>query len=350
MAEAEAETAKKVSDAGRDAAVVQADNAVKVASAEKDRDIKRAQFKVEADNENAKAEKAMAIATAAQDESLKIAEAKRDEAEQEAQTSVEAKRAKRKEQELVATVIKQAEAEKNASIIRAEGEKQAHILNAEAQKEVSIREAEGKSAATAKEGEGHAQKMKFEASGTQATMEAEAAGNKAKLLAEADGDKAKLLAKAEGDAAQKGKVLLAEAEGTAKLAEALAKMTESGRLIIIMDRLPQLLEKGGEATAKALEAMFKPVAEGLGNIDNITITDIGGTGRGVSQVGNIVPEVVFKALSGLSARGIDLAGILEKIGINPEEMLKIIGLEKDKTIEAETTPTKEKAETEKKED
>ena len=84
------------------------------------------------------------------------------------------------------------------------------------------------------------------------------------MIAQADGKKSALLAEAEGEAAKKGKVLLAEAEGTQKLAEALAQMTESAKLILILDRLPVLLDRSGDAMSKVAQAIFQSVAAPFG--------------------------------------------------------------------------------------
>lgn len=339
VAEAEAETAKKVSTAKKEAAIVEADNAVLQAEAEKNRDIKKAGFKVDADTEWAKAEQAKGIALAAQEKTLRVAQAQRDAAAEEAGIMVEQKKAERKQQELVATVIKPAEAAKEAAKITAEGESAAAIINADAARKVAVTTATGKAEADKQQGEGEAAKAlsiaTAAAKGNQATMEAEAAGNKAQLLAKAEGDRAALLAKADGDAAQRGKVLLAEAEGvkakmlaeadgTSKMASALKEMDSAARMIIILDRMPQLLDKGGDALAKALTAMFQPIAAGLGNIDKITITDLGGNGKGVSQMANVVPEVVFGVLAQMKARGIDVSGMLAKLGINTDELTKMV--------------------------
>ena len=312
VAEAEAETAKKVSTAKKEAAIVAAENAVLQAEAEKNRDIKQAEFKRDADTKKAEGDTALAIALAGQQQKLKVAEAERDGAGIEAQIKVQEKEARRTEQQLVATVIRPAEAAKQAAVIRAEGDKTASILSAEAAKLVAINDAEGKSEAAKRIGEGQAAQ-------TLCTLNAKATG-------EANITKQALLAKAEGEAAQKGLVLKAEAEGTEALAKALAQMTEAAKLILILDRLPNLLDRGGDAAAKVMQGVFGPVAAGLANIDKITITDIGGTGRGVSQMGNIVPEVVFNFLAGMKARGIDVAALLSKAGLNVDELVKTIGL------------------------
>ena len=70
--------------------------------------------------------------------------------------------------------------------------------------------------------------------------------------------------------------LVAEAEGTKQLAAALQQMSDSSRLIVILDKLPILMESGGDAMAKVAEAIFKSVAMPLGQIDRLNIVDMGG--------------------------------------------------------------------------
>jgi flotillin len=311
VAQAEAETQQKTSDAQRQAAVVVASNAVAIAEAERDRDIKRAQFKVMADTEKAKADQALAIQTAEQEKTLKVKQAERDAAEKEAQILVQTKEGSRKQQELNATVVQVAEADRKRAIIQAEAAKSVAVLQAEAQSESAIRKAEGEKQASTLFGEGEAAKVR------------------ATLTAKADGEaaikKQALLAEAEGLAAMKGKVLLAEAEGTAKLAEALAKMTDAAKLIMILDRVPKLLELSGEAGEKVARAMFSSVAAPLGNIDSIHIVDMGGNGKGVDQLASLVPNTVFKTLATLKASGIDLNELAKKAGIDLSSISRMVG-------------------------
>ena len=157
------------------------------------------------------------------------------------------------------------------------------MLQAEAQSESAIRKAEGEKQASTLFGEGEGAKVR-------ATLTAKAEG-------EAAIKRQALFAEAEGQAAMRGKVLLAEAEGTAKLADALAKMTDSAKLIMILDRLPKLLELMGEAGEKIARATFSSVAAPLGNIDSIHIVDMGGGGKGVDQLASLVPNTVFKTLA-----------------------------------------------------
>jgi len=309
-AQAEAETKKKVSDANREADIQVAGNAIQVAQAERDRDVKKAQFRTIADTERAKAEQAFGIALAEQEKTLKVRQAERDAAEKEAQIEVQAKEAARKEQELEATVVKLAQANRSKQVIDAEAAKQVAVTNAEAAREAAIRRAEGERQARVYEGEG-------EASKTKAVMLAQAEGEAAKT-------KQALLAQAEGEAAKKGMVLKAEAEGTKQLAEALAKMTADAKMILVLDRLPVLLDRGGDAMSKVATSIFASVAAPLGQIDEVRIIDLGGNGHGLDQFGSVVPNTVFKFLSALKVQGIDLKPLLGKLGISLEELEQML--------------------------
>ncbi len=309
-AQAEAETKKQVSNATREADIQVAGNAIQVAQAERDRDVKKAQFKTMADTERAKAEQAFGIAMAEQEKTLKVRQAERDAAEKEAQIEVQAKEAARKEQELEATVVKIAQANRAKQVIEAEAAKQVAVTNAEAAREAAIRRAEGERQARVYEGEG-------EASKTKAVMLAQAEGEAAKT-------KQALVAEAEGEAAKKGMVLKAEAEGTKQLAEALARMTADAKMILILDRLPMLLDRGGDAMSKVAASIFSSVAAPLGQIDEVRIIDIGGNGKGLDQFGTIVPNTVFKFLSALKVQGIDVKPLLSRLGVNLDELEQML--------------------------
>ncbi len=339
VAEADSATKKKVSDAAREASVVQAQNAVAVAEAERDRDVKKAQFKVVADSELAKADKALAIATALQEQILLVKEAERDAAQREAQVLVAQKEAMRKEQELVATVIRPAEAAKEKAIIEAQAAQQQSVINAEAAKSVAILQAEatkqravleadGARSAQIAQGEGEASKTKAV---LVAQAEGDAAKKKALLVAEAEGTKQLLMAQAEGQAAMKGKVLLAEAEGTLKLAEALGQMSTDARLILVLDRLPALFDRGGDAAAKVAAAIFEPLGHAMQGIDEVRIIDMGGGSNGngkadgLERFGNTIPNLVLNFFTQLKARGINPGPALEKLGIDAKGLDEILG-------------------------
>jgi flotillin len=295
VAEANRAQSIAVSNAAREAALVGADNAAKIAEAEKTRDVKVADFKAISETQRAISEKAFAIATTAQDQKLRVAEAERDAAQKQAEVFVQEKEALRRQKELEATVIRDAEADKQTTVIKAEGAKQKRIIDAEAEASFLTATAQAKKNAMTLEGEGEAAKQK-----------------------------AILVAQAEGKAAEKKEALLGEAEGTQKLAEALREMNDAARLIIILDKLPPLLTQGGDAAAKVMQAVFGSIAAPLGQISKMEILDIGGSGRGIDQVSSIVPNVLFKFLVAAKAQGIDFTALLNKLGIDPEKALGMV--------------------------
>jgi flotillin len=318
-AEAERDTVVKVSGAKREAAEAEATNMVKIAEAEKNRDVRVAEFKQETEGKRAAAEAAFSIAQAAQQKTLQVAEAERDSAAKQAQAKVQELEAVRREKELNATLIKQAEADQRAAIIKAEADKRVATLVAE----TAAVHAEGEKNAAIQAGQGEAERKRIiaeaEAEATRKTLTAAADGEKAKLLAEAEGNRAKLLAEAEGLRSSK----LAEAEGTDKMAEALKKMSEQGQLILILDRLPNLLAQGGDAGAKIAEAIFGPMGKSLEKIGPITITDFGGghaTKNGLSNIGGIIPQIVLDLFSQAKARGLDVGPLLKGLKIDPAHL------------------------------
>ena len=265
VADAKAEAEIKVSNAQRSSATVKAQNEAEIAAAEKDRDIKKAEFLKVTATAQAEANMAGQIMQAAQEQRLKVAQAQRDAAEREALVQVQEKEAVRRTKELEATVVAQAKADQQTQVINAEAAKQKRIIDADAEAEYIKRTAQAKRDGATLEGEGEANRVR-----------------------------AKLLAEAEGNAAAKKQALLAEAEGTRQLAEALKQLSSDGRMIIIMDRLPLLIEKGGDAYAKVMQAMFSSVAAGVGAIDNLNVVDMGGSGAGVARVADLVPNIVAR--------------------------------------------------------
>ena len=295
VAEADRDAAIKVSTAQREAATVRAGNEASIAEAEMGRDIKKAEFKVKTDTRRAEADKALDIALADQEKVLRVKQADRDAAEREAQIKVQEMEALRKQKELEASIVKQAQAERERRVIEADAAKQQTILEAEAEMQKLMKEAEGRKNADVFIGEGEAAK-------TRAT----------------------LLALAEGEAAKKKQALLAEAEGTSQLAAALAKMSTDAKLILVLDRLPLLFDRGGEALSKVATSVFSSVAAPLGSIDKLEIVDMG-SGRGLEQLSSVVPNTVFRTVAAAKAQGIDLSRLLQFLGIDIDEALSKLG-------------------------
>jgi flotillin len=295
-AEAETKTAEakrnqdiSVSNAQREAAVVQANNDAQIADANKTRDLKKAGFLKETASAQAEANMAGQIATTAQEQKLRVAEAERDAAEREAQVKVQRVELTRKNAELEATVIATANADASKSVIQAEAARKTKVIEAEATAKVAETTAEAQKKAAIAKGEG------------------EAAAKQANLFATAN-----------GEAQAKRAALMAEAEGTSALAKALGEMSTDARFIIILDKLPKLMESGGEAGAKVLAAMFGPIAAGIGSIDSVRIVDMGnGTGSaGINKMSGAVTDTVINTIKQLKASGVDLDGLAKMVGVD----------------------------------
>jgi len=350
VAEAEKETAIRVSNAEREAAQARNGNAAQIAEAEKSLQMKQADYKREVDAQKAVAETSYSLSKAQQERTLRVLEAERDAASVEAQTKVQEKEAIRRQRELEATVVVQAEAERRASVIRAESAQQTTALEAETLRKKLEIEAEGHRVAAVKVGEGEASKTRAiamaKADGDAAQVErrllAEASGRRQSLLAEAEGKERMLLAEAQG----KEKLLVAEATGTRQLAEALQMLSEQGKLIIILDKLPLLFEKGGDAAAKVAKEVFGAVAKPFESIDRVSIVDMGGGSNGeshaINKLGDIVPSTVFRFLAQAKAQGLDVSSLLKMLKIESGAAMDMIegnGPARDKKVAAAPTPT-----------
>jgi flotillin len=321
VAEAEKETKIEVSNAQQKAASVEADNAAKIADSQKQRDIQIAQFKAETETKRAQAEAAYAIANAEQQKQVRVLEAERDKASTQAQIAVQEQEAYRKKKELEATLIVQAQASKEASIIAADAAQQVAKLNAD---RIRIEAEAGRNAAVLA-GEGEASKAKAI---SLAWADGEAAKVREVALAQAEGQERMLLAQAAG----KKESLLAEAVGTERLAEALQKLNDQGRFIVILDKLPPLIAITGDALAKVCREVFPAIAKPFESIERITITDLGGSGGGkaLETLGSIVPKVVADAFAAAQARGMNISGFLKALKIDPTELAKMVGGDSDK--------------------
>lgn len=346
-AEAEKDTAIKVSNAKREAAAVEAENAANIAEAVKQRNVREAQFKVQTERERAAAETAFQLAKTEQEKQLMVLQAHRDAQAAEAQIAVQEKQAALKEKELQAHLLTEAEAKRKAQVIAAEAakevaEREAKRLETEAEgrRLAAIKDGEGHAAKTRLESEAHAAKTRVEADAQagaiRATSTAEADGKRAALLADAEGRRASLLAEAEGnekkllaEANGKKASLLAEAEGTDKLAQALKQLSEQGRLIMILDRMPTLLEKGGDAGAKMLTAMFDPMGKSLGSIKQVSIVDMGGSGTngksGVEKFAGSLPGMVTEFFAKAKASGVDVTPLVKFLKMDPKSLNEMLG-------------------------
>ena len=353
-ANADRDTKVATSNAEREAATVEAENAVKVADAQKTRDVQVANFKKETTSRQAEADLAGALATAQTDRLVRQAKVQAEEAETEARTLLAQKEAARKEQELIATTIRPAEAAREATVINAGAARQKLEIEAEASKRKTIIDAEAGFEAAAKkadairiqaqaDSDAAALRGAGEAKAIQAVKTAEAEGEKAKLLAVAEGAKQHLLAEAEG----KRQSLLAQAEGEAKMAEALLKKAEAlkalnevGQQLMVLDKLPGIIEALGKAGTSALGpeglgGSLAAMAAPMGQIDSVHLVNVGGNNNDspLDKWASTLPNLLFRLISQGQALGFDK--LLEKAGLS-SELLERTGLTSVLTALAET--------------
>lgn len=249
----QAEAAKEANDAK-----VAAD--LEIAKKQNELAIKKAELKKEAD-----------IQQAIADAAYKIQEQEQEKSVQEATVNAQIKKAEReaelkrnevnvKEQELAASIQKQADAEKYAV------EKQA-----EAELSRRTREAEAKLIEQQKEAEA-----------IKAKGEADAAAIRAKGEAEAEAIRMK------GEA---------EASAMDKKAEAMKKYGDAAKAQMVMEILPQVVAE---------------IAKPMSAIDNVTIIGGGGKESGISTVSDQVPAILAKTFQSIKATtGVDLAEIMK---------------------------------------
>jgi flotillin len=324
-AEAERERMEKTSEALRRGKEAAFENEQKVAEAERQLNVRKAQLKAEVDAEQSKADQAGPLSKARAEKEVRLAEVERETAETNARIGLQMKEQERRRAELDATLITQAQAEKQQRIISAEADREAASLKAEAIRVT----AEAQKQKDSLEGEGQAAAIR-------ALREADAAGHKASLLASAEGEKASLLAKAEGQKAQ----LLAEAEGKEKLAVALAKLDQTGRLLQVLDAAPEVARAIGDAVAKALgdegaARIFAAAAAPLASVDEIRIVDLGGGGNGrdpVTRYAGTVPRFVFDFINQADAVG--LGHLLKRFGLTSELLDPIVQAVKQEETKA----------------
>lgn len=196
------------------------------------------------------------------------------------------------------------------------------VVKAEKEREAKVIEADARSQAAAKEGEAIRVMAEKTGLGEQAKMTAEAAGR----IEQAKAVQAELEAKAAGDLAQ----LLAEAEGILKKAEAYKQLDNSGRFLLILQNLAPVIEATGIALEKVATPFAKAIGEGLGNIDEVRIIDMGGTRTGggnlLNQFANVPVETIFALLQKAEAAGLGpmVKAIAAKVGIDVDEVIKTV--------------------------
>jgi flotillin len=261
-----------------------------IAQAQRDFMIRQAQYQAEIETEKARAAQAGPLSEARARQGVVAEEVKVDRTRTQELISVQEQEVIRRQRELEATVIKPADADRQAQIVRAEAAKQAAIL-----------EAEGRRAALIALAEAEQMKLRQEGTGRAAAVEAEGRAEAAKI--EAIG-----LAQAKAIEAQG----VAEAAAILRKAEAWKQFNEAAKLQTVLERLPAILQ--------ASSGIFGAVAAPLGNIDKVVVIDQGGGAGdggagGLGRLARTSPAVVFSLLQQLDALGLNLPGVMQQLGV-----------------------------------
>lgn len=261
-----------------------------ISAATRDFEVRQAQYQAEVETQKATASQAGPLSVAKAKQMTVAEEVKIERVRTQEQISVQEQEIQRKQKELEATVIKPAEADRQAAILRAEAKKQAAILEAEGQKTAQIALAEAEQTKLSQEGIGRANAI--EAQGRAEASKIEAIGLAQAKAIEAQG--------------------VAEAQAILKKAGAWKEFNEAAKLQTILEKLPSVLQ--------ASASIFGAVAAPLGNIDKVVVIEQGnggGTDGGTGGIGRIArtgPALVFGLLQQLQALGLDIPTILSQLG------------------------------------
>jgi flotillin len=260
-----------------------------IALAQRDFMIRQAQYQAEVETQKATAAQAGPLSQAKARQGVVAEEVKVDRQRTQEMISVQEQEVQRKQRELEATVIKPAEADRQAAVVRAEAAKQAAIL-----------EAEGRRAALIAMAEAEQEKLRKEGAGRAAAVEAEGRAEAAKV--EAIG-----LAQAKAIEAQG----VAEATAILRKAEAWKQFNEAAKLQTVLEKLPAILQSSS--------SVFAAVAAPMGNIDKMVVIDQGpgsasGGSPSLERIAKTGPAVVFSLLQQLESLGLSIPAVLDQLG------------------------------------
>ena len=265
-ADSEKEIAKAQASAKSEANEAEIKAETEIAERTNELDIKKAQLKVEADKERAVADAAYNIAAEEQRRSVEIARADANIAQQEKERELQERMAEVAEQQLNATVRKQADAEK----YRREREAEASLIEQQKDAEADLAKAERGAEAEKMRAEASKYAKEMEAQGIAALGEAEASAIKAK-----------------GEA---------EAAAMEKRAEAYEKYGNAAMMEMIVQILPQ---------------MASEIAKSVTTIDKVTIIDSGNGESGVGMVSSWTPAMMAKTIDAVrEATGLDIMEVM----------------------------------------
>jgi len=326
QAEANRDSKIKASLALQEGEKVRLNTEALIAQSNRETEIQKAQVQAEIQKERAKANQAGPLAEAKAQQEVVAEEVRIERIRTQEQIAVQEQEVLRKEKELEATIVKQAEADRKAAVLRAQGAQEAQILEAEGKKQAQIAQAEAEAQTLQKEGQGRATAIEAEG-------RAEAEKIRALGLAEAEKLQANGLAQAKSIEAQG----LAEAAAIKEKAAAWREFNDAARLQTILEKLPSIIE--------ASAPVFRAVAEPLGKIDKIVMIDNGGNDNGngssgINRFAQTAPTLIFSLLQQLQSLGLTMPEVMAQLGINQDEKLIETSAEKKDASKQNGAPEK----------
>lgn len=270
---------------------------------------RQSELQAEASVKKAQAEAAYQIEQENQRKTVEMATADANLIKQRKEAEVKEAEVKVKEQELDATVRKQADAEK----YRREKEAEAARIERERQSDAELYEAKQDAEKTKAEAMAHAEAMEREAQAKAEAAKKEAEGISARGRAEAEAIAAKLTA---------------EAEGLNKKADAMKKFGQAAVIQMVVEKLPEIA---------------KSVSEPLSKVGSITMY---GDGNGSKMVGDVmtsmnqissglginVPDLIKATLTG-RAMGNSMAGSIETEDSDPVKGNETVATKEPSTVD-----------------
>lgn len=295
-AEAQRDSKMKASVAMQEGERVKFDAEAQIAQAQRDFQIKQAQYLAEVQAEQSRATQSGPLAEATAKQNVVAEQIKIDRIRTQEQIAVQEQEVQRKQRELEATIIKPAQAEQQAQIVRAEAEKQKQAIEADGKRQALIALAEAEQQRLEREGAGRAKAI--EAEGRAQAAKIEAMG-----LAEARAIEAKGLA---------------EAAAILKKAEAWKQFNEAAKLQAILEKLPSVIASAAP--------VFSAIATPLGSIDKVVVIDQGNGSAtsGIARFAQTSPTLVFNVLEQLKALNINVPELLGQLNgeANKEDATK----------------------------
>ena len=294
IARAEADRDVAIAKALADKAANDARVAAETEMAKKNNElaIQKAELKLESDKKIAMADAAYEIQKQEQEKTIQTATVNAQIAKADREAELKQKEVEIRQQELAASIEKQADADRYAKEQKAEADLIQSRKDAEAKRYIAQMEAEA----------------------IKARGEAEAQANLHKAQTEAEAIEAK--GKAEAEAIRlKG---MAEAEAMEKKAEAYQKYNGAAMAEMMIKIMPQLAAE---------------IAKPISAIDKVTIYEGGGSESGVAQVSGNMPVIMKQVFDTMSeATGVDLREIMKANTYDAKvtKNINVTGLENNK--------------------